>query len=47
MFMRMVLELGNGPAPHHSPGAEVVHLDGLPLHDVEVFCDLNSGIPSR
>lgn len=47
MFMRMVLELGSGLAPHYSPDAEVVHLDKLPLHDVEIVCDLNTGIPLR
>lgn len=47
MFMRMVLELGSGLTPHYPPDAEIVHLDKLPLHDVEIVCDLNMGIPLR
>ena len=45
--MPIILELGSGLNPHRSPDAEIVHLDKLPLPDVEIICDVSRGIPLR
>jgi|SRR5208282_559724 len=44
---QVILELGSGLDPSTIPGSECVHVDILPLRDVELVCDLNKTIPFR